>query len=345
MLKETKCFFFSLFKILSTLKDKLFMLYLYRVEYMVIVMSNRIYITLFCVLTLSLVLLGFSFAKESGTSDVALLDDKSSESFRVIYSDSQNINVKEDNEFDVGIINKSDLFCSYSLVLKENSAFNYDEVYYMINDMPEQKVKDGVIYLGEISPYGQDGDYKKYNVKIINREDVELEFSLDVVSNKKNTISNIVQRSNSVYVDDNGDFHYYGKEVNNYIRYNDMLYRIVGVFDGEVRIISDAVSLGIYDNSLGNYLSLDDFLSSYDKNEKLNLDSVNEYEGWLLEDKEYWLSDLDEGNAYYTNVDIGVNTSNKNVNLYLRYVYDILDGIYIGGDGTINNPYEVSYGS
>lgn len=345
MLKETKCFFFSLFKRLRTLKDNYFMLYLYIVEDMVIVMSKRIYITLFCVLTLSLVLLGFSFARESGTNDVVGLKELTNDDYRVIYSDSQNISIDDSIEFDVGIINKSDVVRSYSLILSEVNNIKYDEVYYSVNDMQEQPLIDGMIYLGEISPYGQDGDYQKYNIKLINKSDEKLEFYLDTKNNSEVNLARMLERNSQVYKDENNNLHYYGKNVDNYIKYNEELYRIVGVFDGKIQIISEANSLGNYNNYLGSYLSVENFLGSYDKEEILNKDNAYKYEGWLLLDKEYWLSDQNGNDAYYANTESGINTINRNTNLYLRYVYDILDGIYIGGDGTINNPYEVSYGS
>ena len=50
--------------------------------------------------------------------------------------------------------------------------------------------------------------------------------------------------------------------------------------------------------------------------------------------------------AYYASMSYGVGLSNKKVDYYIRYVYEIpQNSVVVAGDGSLNSPYEVTYGS
>ena len=52
------------------------------------------------------------------------------------------------------------------------------------------------------------------------------------------TITDLVEtNSDELYKDEHGDIRYYGKDPNNYISFNDELWRIIGVIDGKIKII------------------------------------------------------------------------------------------------------------
>ena len=66
------------------------------------------------------------------------------------------------------------------------------------------------------------------------------------------TITELVpSNSGELYEDEHGDIRYYGKAPNNYVSFNNELWRIIGVIDGKLKIIRNE-SIGRYDWALNN---------------------------------------------------------------------------------------------
>ena len=63
--------------------------------------------------------------------------------------------------------------------------------------------------------------------------------ALDVIEDLVST------NTNELYKDEHGDIRYYGKTPNNYVSFNNELWRIIGVIDGKIKIIRN--------ESIGNY--------------------------------------------------------------------------------------------
>ena len=60
------------------------------------------------------------------------------------------------------------------------------------------------------------------------------------------TITDLVEiNPNELYKDEHGDIRYYGKDPNNYVIFNNELWRIIGLIDGKIKIIRN--------ESIGNY--------------------------------------------------------------------------------------------
>ena len=87
------------------------------------------------------------------------------------------------------------------------------------------------------------------------------------------------------------------------------------------------------------------FLKGSFNNKNVTIETVLQYTSWMS-DKGYWLEDVVSNQAYYASKFYGVGLSVKNVSYYIRNVYEIdVNSIIISGDGTLNSPFEVTYGS
>ena len=90
-----------------------------------------------------------------------------------------------------------------------------------------------------------------------------------------------------LYKDDHGDIRYYGKNPNNYVSFNNELWRIIGVIDGKIKIIRSE-SIGDYrwaSNGINNWNNSD--LKSY-----LNGDYYNSIDGTyknMISEETYYL--------------------------------------------------------
>lgn len=306
-------------------------------------MSKKFYFVIFCVLMISVLLLGFSYSKESGKNDSIALAGVVSDKYRVIFSDGDRIDTAGNSTKDVSIINKSNELMGFKIILTEINNVEYKDVYYKINDGKEQRLINGIIELGELNKYGTNGDHLTYKLFIRSGSSEKYTFKLSVKENDKNILSNMIKNSKQVFTDKNGDIRYFGTKVNNYIRYKEQTMRIIGIVSGKVKILSDPVLLGVYDANQ-NYPTLNDYLGSFN-NKNVTIETVLQYTSWMS-DKGYWLEDVVSNQAYYASKFYGVGLSVKNVSYYIRNVYEIdVNSIIISGDGTLNSPFEVTYGS
>lgn len=306
-------------------------------------MSKKFYFVIFCVLMISVLLLGFSYSKESGKNDSIALAGVVSDKYRAIFSDGDRIDTSGNSTKDVSIINKSNELMGFKIILTEINNVEYKDVYYKINDGKEQRLINGIIELGELNKYGTNGDHLTYKLFIRSGSSEKYTFKLSVKENDKNILSNMIKNSKQVFTDKNGDIRYFGTKVNNYIRYKEQTMRIIGIVSGKVKILSDPALLGVYDVNQ-NYPTLNDYLGSFN-NKNVTIETVLQYTSWMS-DRGFWLEDVVSNQAYYASKFYGVGLSVKNVSYYIRNVYEIdVNSIIISGDGTLNSPFEVTYGS
>ena len=308
---------------------------------------KRFYIVLFSVLVLSVLLLGFSFSKESGSNELYFLNEETNKDYRVVYSNGNILNTVNNSSTMISFINLKNDTTDVVVTLKEKGKLIYKNVFYRVNNGPEHVLADTIINLGTLNPYGEDGDHRVFNLQVYTKDDTEYNFEILIngqVRSNSNGIGNAIKLSNSVYTDSKNNVRYYGVEVNNYILYKDTKYRIIGIIDGKVKIISDILGLGVYDTTKGEYATLEDYLGSYN-NVNVNINNVLEYKSWI-NDRGFWLNDSVNNQAYFGSITNGLGLYNKNVDFYLRYVYYLdVNSLVKSGDGSINSPYEVAYGS
>ena len=305
-------------------------------------MSKRFYFEITAILIASLLLLGFSFSRESGTNSDVVLSEYNDGDLRIVYENKKYMSMDNSGNH-INVINKSDREITYEVSLVEINGKEYKDVSYSLGNDEGFKKLDGNIMELKLSPYGTNGDSAIINLKI-STTDPELFFKLDFNEHKPNLFIDTLMKDPNVYLDSNGGYRYFGTNVNNYLRYHGDLYRIVGYMDGGLLIITDEVKLTRYGNG-DNYLSLHDYLSSFE-NRKLTVDEAEGKKTWLTEDHDYWLKDLDGDFAYYADKINGIGKVNSRKMVYDRFV-ERINGVLVlnKGDGSINNPYEVSYGS
>lgn len=309
---------------------------------------KRFYVVLFSVLCLSVVLLGFSFAKESGTIDTSFLHEEKASEYRIVYSNGNILNTVNNKSTLISFTNKKNESTDIYIKLEEKNKLEYKNVFYKINDGTEHLLVDDLIKLGSFDAYGYDGDNQVYKLDVYTKDDAKYNFVIKIANSEEkksiNNIVNAIKKDNSVYTDKKGNIRYYGESANNYILYNGKVHRIIGVVGDKVKIISEIQGLGVYDTSKGEYATLEDYLCTYN-NSEVNTTNVLQYKSWI-NDRGFWLKDTDGNKAYYGSASNGLGLYNKNVDFYLRYVY-YLDGksLVVSGNGTSSKPYEVSYGS
>lgn len=307
-------------------------------------MGKRFYIVLFCVFSLSVVLLGLSYSKESGVNNEVYLADNTNDTYRVIFDNDNLIDTGSNNTMTLSIINMKNEEFNYSIKLEELDDLKYKDVYYTINNGEEIKLKDGVIELGTLNSYGSVGDQGTYQILIYSKCNALYSFEVSLNNKKINTLNYVITLSEQTYIDSDGNNRYYGTNPNNYIKYNGVTYRIIGIIDGKVKVISEDKGLGIYDVTKGSYLTLNDYLKAFNNND-VTKDNVLNYDSWI-ENRGFWLMDTVSEQAYYASMSYGVGLSNKKVDYYIRYVYEIpQNSVVVAGDGSLNSPYEVTYGS
>lgn len=307
-------------------------------------MNKRFYVIVFLVLCVSVLLLGFSFAKESGTNNIITLAEEITNDYRIIYSNSNHLKTDGNNTTDISLINKKNESEEYAIVFTELNDVDYKNVYYRLDNGPTTLLENGTINLDVLAPYGSDGDHVLHKLSIYTRDNSSYNFKIGIKTVEKNIFTNFIKNDSDVYLDNEGNYRYYGAVVNNnYIKYNEEIYRIIGIIDGKIKLISEIKGLGVYDTTLGVYPTLKDYLYSFN-NSMVNINNVLQFNTWMA-DSGYWLLDEVGTDVYYASQKNGVGLTSKLVDYYLRYVVELEgDFILVNGDGSINSPYEVSYG-
>ena len=131
-------------------------------------MSKRLGIIIGAFLIVSVFLLSVSFSKESGNEGKEDLIRSGSDNLRIVYSN--NVINKDDKDVDLSVINRSDVVKDY--VISVDGITDYSKVLYKLDD-EEVKQLSNVIYVGTLSSYGDEGDYKGHNIEFIFEEDIE----------------------------------------------------------------------------------------------------------------------------------------------------------------------------
>ena len=201
-----------------------------------------------------------------------------------------------------------------------------------------------------------------YYYKQFNRVPETAKF-VDVLTNKKN----IVYFNDGLYKEEDNNYFYYGKNVNNYLMYEGLLWRIIGIDKTGIKLISDEnLTNLVWGNKtdfassvIYNWLNKNDYLKNIRDNEKtLNNDwcnssiDVTKYEckdntsakiglistddfikagsdkSYLNNGTYYWTINTDKDKlAYYVHTEGGIN--NQVGEGDLLYSYGVRPVIYI----------------
>lgn len=306
-------------------------------------MGKRFYIILFVVLCGSLLLLGFSYSKTSGLNEGKSLYEEVNDNYRVIYSNDK-LDTKDNKQLDISIINKSSEKRSFFLKLKGDINF-YQNVTYTIDDGDELPLNNGIIALGSLEKIGVDGDFIKRTINLYSESNNVLEYDLDIIDTLDGYLTKEIISNNDTYYDKDDNLRYYGASVNNYIKYNNTIYRIIGIIEGKIRLISDPMNEVNYNSSIGKQLTKEDYLASFSNNNDVNENNTDLYKSWLNDGKDFWLAEETLNGAYYVS-EGKIRLGSKNDYYYIRKVIDLENDVkVIKGNGSIDSPYEVSYDS
>ena len=297
---------------------------------------KRFYVVLLSVFVISAVLLGLSYSKDAGQYGVNELGQIIDDKYRVVFSTSDYLSNKNLNT-EVGIINKTKEELTYVIKLIPEVGKN---ISYSVNDAEYQVLEERNVYSGKLKAFGQDGDFVLNKIAI--KCDGKCSVKVEIKTTDKEYLLDLIKKDADAYEDD-GVLRYIGASVDNYLLFNGSLGRIVKIVDGKVYLISNPDTVGSYKVDGNAYLELSDYLASFGTGDILESDILNS-ESWLTSDVSYWL----EGDNYIAaNREVGIQYGNELDVHHIRSIktIDIEKLVVNKGDGSIGNPYEVSYGS
>ena len=303
-------------------------------------MRKRFYIFTFVILSLTIVLFGVSYSKDSGEVQYTTFNTNKN-NLKVIYEKNNVFKVETVSKIDdfenldaslVNVVNLSKKKVSYALYVMDDKAIN--KVYYSTKDGEKALVDDKIVYLGDLNKFGTIGDSKSLKLRFFSLEEYKDNLNIDIITINKDSLGYKILAKDSTY---NKEGTYYFYKNDNYVKYKDNIYRILSYDGKNIRM----VSFGDEDkyNDKNNYLTKEDLFNSINS-DKVNENNISEFDSWLKEEVEFWLKGKEfySYNIFYNgDDDVMVKTSN---------VIEI-DGesIVVSGDGKKDSPYEVKYES
>lgn len=305
---------------------------------MVIDMKNKkFYFVIILIFSLSALLLGFSYSKESGTNNDALLISDNTSYYRIVYSEGSVLKTESMPSTLVSIINKSDSEVTYMVYLKNKED---NKIYFSVDGAGEEVYDGGSILNVKLNKFGTDGDQVTFEISVRSDEG-DIKVPIEVVASGKKFISSYIKNSTQTYKKNDGSYYFYGKNANNYIKYKNKTYQIVGLFNDKVELLSIDSEIGPF-NENESYLSAKEYINTFN-NYEVNEDNASNYETWISVTGSFWLSDVDEeDNACIVDSSGNVTTSSKSFNNYRRTVVEIDSNTpVVKGSGSITDPYEV----
>ena len=256
-----------------------------------------------------------------------------------------NENIKEGYEKDFEVTNLTDKDTTFNIYLSDiSNTYENNLVYELYNE--EKLVVSKTVALQNGKNYVKinidlkSGDTKKYKIKFIlnNKENIPEEYFADKsfnaylrinslkINSEIKTATNYILASNVINTDDTSDglykmadydkviYYYKGNVLNNYVSFNDELWRIVRInADGSIRIVkNDNISENIRYNDEAKKDDSSDYFASNVKN-KLSIyynEVLKKYDT-MLTSQDYCLNLNVVRNDNYKNAE-----TDKNINEY-----------------------------
>lgn len=292
--------------------------------------DKKYYISLFIIITLTIGLLSLSYSKNSDQLLSYSSDETTISNSRIIFSNKNIINLKN-KETDISIINNSSEKQSYYLIITNLIGSN-EEV--LVNDEVYNINEE---YSFELNPVGNENDHNTINIKTMDSE----AYKINITTKKTNNLYNALKSNDEVYIDNNQNYRYFGENPQNYILYNNELYRIVGLIDNQIELISNSIIRKNFNNEI-KYITINDYLLSFN-NVEVNINNTRNYNTWLNQDNSFWLNDKDENNLVYIASKYRgiIKDYQSSYNAERNVIYISPKAIINKGIGTIDEPYEV----
>lgn len=303
-------------------------------------MKKRFYISIFVILSLTVVVLSATYSKDSGTSEYTSIN-KEIDNLKVTFENGELLAIPKVEKLSIDSVKGSNISIvnrnkGNTNVLIELNYSGTDEVYYSINNSEMKLIIENAKEVVNLNAFGTDGDQKIFNLKVFSLKDTHDKVSINISTLEEGFLKFNLVNNDQVYKDKDGNYVYYGKP-NNYIKYNNKDYRIIGLINNKFKLISFNNNVEDF-NENNSYLQFSDYLKTFN-NREVDESNMDLFDTWLKEYNNYWFKD---GTVYIDNTlnteRIGQHIGNE--------VIEIDDYILLnGGDGSINNPYEVKYGS
>ena len=290
------------------------------------------FLSLFIIFTVSIVFLSTSYSKESGTLLNNSITKEEVDNIVITYSNTNLITSNSDNY--ISIVNKNNHPVSYQIELIKMDD-STEEIYYQLDNKDIKMLgKNNVILEEDLDSYGSDKDQVTHIINLSGSKSNKY-----IITLKESTIiKNVVSKDNNTYMKD-GNIYYYGEDPNNYVLYNNELYRILGLENNVVKILSLNGELNTYQEDK-SYPTLSDIYNTY--KDEVNIDNISDNESFINSES-FWLKDsYDENSNYYYRKDNTIQVSNKDILHFNRETKYIKGYLKIEkGLGTIDEPYEV----
>ena len=222
-------------------------------------MKKRFYISIFIILSLTVVVLSATYSKDSGTSEYTSIS-KEVDNMKVTFENGELLSIDKVNKLNVEELKGSNI----SIVNKNKTStnalidINYNgdaEVYYSIDGAPIKLIDENAKEVVNLKPFGEVGDQILINVKVFSKKDINDRVAIRVSSIQEDGLKYTMVNSNQVYKDGEGNYIYYGKP-NNYIKYNDSVYRIIGLINNKFKLVRFNVTIEKLMNLIWIYLIL-----------------------------------------------------------------------------------------
>ncbi|MGE5455887.1 MAG: hypothetical protein ACM3O4_02105 [Ignavibacteriales bacterium] len=173
----------------------------------------------------------------------------------------------------------------------------------------------------------------------------------------------IVTSGDGLYKIDDDIYRYQGYNVNNYLKYSNMLWRIMEISNNGMKMVSEnaITSMKFEKNNIYNYLN-EKFYNVLNKDlkKKIELLSINDIVSSSISsckvinyiscpDKSYlmsestWLKDVNEEKGWYLYTDGNIYLDNVDDEKNVRAVVNLNENIkVVGGNGTSNSPFIIN---
>lgn len=303
-------------------------------------MSKRFYISIFIILSLAVVVLSATYSKDSGTSEYTSFS-KDIDNLKVTFEHGELLAVAKVNKLkidkvlgsNVSVVNKNKN--KINVLIELNYSGN-EEVYYSIDNSEMKLIGENAKEVIALNEFGTEGDQKLFNIKVFSLNESKEKVMVRISTLDEQYFKFTMVNNEQVYKDQAGNYVFYGKP-NNYILYENNLYRIIGLINNKFKLIRFNSVLEDF-NENNNYLQISDYLKTFN-NREVDESNMDLFDSWLKEYNNYWFKD---GTVYIDNT---LNTERLGQHLG-NEVVELSDYLLLnGGNGSINSPYEVKYGS
>ena len=198
-------------------------------------MKKKLYFVIASVLFISIILLSISYAKESKYEKESSTYEINEKNIKIIYQNNNHFKLNKNFSNNITIINKDSKEITYGIFINGIDNQEHSDIYYSINDKNKEKIKNGIIYIGTLTPFGTSNDLNSHSLKIYaNKELSNQEYTLEVRLINRELLSELIIIDKNTYKENN-NYRYFGEDVNNYLTYENQLYRIIGIINNKIR--------------------------------------------------------------------------------------------------------------